>query len=66
MRNDDGDEVLTTAQVARLFGVTPAWINQLARDGRLPVDGRMDGPTGTYLFRRDLIEAELARRMSAA
>jgi predicted DNA-binding transcriptional regulator AlpA len=63
MRN--GDELLTTAQVAELRGYTVAWINKLAASGRLPVAHKLPGRTGAYLFRRDDVEAEASQQPAA-
>lgn len=55
MRNS-GDDLMTTAQVAELLGITVAWANKQAARGRLPVAHKLPGLTGAYLFHRDEIE----------
>lgn len=61
MRNP-GDDLITTAQVAELLGVTVAWANKLAAKGALPVAHKLPGLTGAYLFRREEIERIAAQR----
>ena len=65
MRNQ-GDELITTAQVAELLGITVAWANKQAKNGALPVAQKLPGHTGAYLFRLEDIEAEVLRRTSTA
>lgn len=65
MRNP-GDDLITTAQVAELLGITVAWANKQAKAGRLPVAQKLPGDTGAYLFRREDIDAEVQRRAGAA
>ena len=50
---------LSTADAARVLGVTPATIRLMARRGDLPVAAMTEG--GIHLFRRTAVEA-LARR----
>ena len=57
MRNP-GDELITSAQVAELRGITVAWVNKQAAAGRLPVAQKLPGRTGAYLFRREDIESQ--------
>ena len=61
----NGDELMTTQQVARALGISVQWTNKLARAGRLPVALKVPGYKGAYLFRRDVIEAEQRRRSAA-
>lgn len=63
MRN--GDDFLTTAQVAELLGYTVAWTNKLAASGRLPVAHKLPGRTGAYLFYRGDIEAKAQQQPAA-
>jgi len=59
-------ELITTAEVAQLLGITIAWTNKQAAKGRLPVAHKLPGLTGAYLFQRDEIEALASQRQSAA
>jgi predicted DNA-binding transcriptional regulator AlpA len=65
MRNQ-GEDLITTAQVAELLGITVAWANKLAAADRLPVAQKLPGQTGAYLFCREDIDTEVRRRTSTA
>lgn len=60
-----GDELITSAQVSDLLGITVAWVNKQAATGRLPVAQKLPGRTGAYLFRRDDIESQSLQRDAA-
>ncbi|WP_083812643.1 helix-turn-helix domain-containing protein [Gordonia neofelifaecis] len=47
---------LSTAEVARMFSVTPVTISRWVRSGRLRTAGKMPGTTGAYVFDRAEIE----------
>ncbi len=55
-------ELITTAQVAEVLGITVAWANKQAAAGRLPVVQKLPGRTGAYLFDRSAIEVEAGKR----
>lgn len=65
MRNQ-GEDLITTAEVAELLRITVAWANKQAKRGLLPVAQKLPGATGAYLFRREDIDAEIERRTGAA
>jgi excisionase family DNA binding protein len=48
--------LLTTAEVADLFGVHPKTVRRWAQDGRLPA---IRNPGGQFGFRRDDVEKAL-------
>src|SRR5438093_448453 len=52
--------LLSTADAARILGVTPATVRLMERQGRLPSAGRTVG--GIRLFRRAKVEAVAKRR----
>ena len=53
-------DYLSTADPARILGVTPAAVRSMERQGRLPSAGRTLG--GIRLFRRAKVEAVAKRR----
>lgn len=61
----NGDELMTTQQVARALGISVQWTNKLAKSGRLPTAFKVPGGTGAWLFSRSDIEAEQRRRSAA-
>ena len=60
----DGDDFLTTAQVADLTGWSVTSINRWALKGQLPAR-KLPGRTGAYLFERSVIQRHLARESAA-
>jgi excisionase family DNA binding protein len=54
---------LSTADAARVLGVTPATVRQMHQRGALPIANRTEG--GIHLFHRSDVEA-LARQRDAA
>lgn len=61
--HEDGD-LLTTAQVAELTGLSVATVNRRADKGEIPVAAKAPGKRGARLFRREDVEA--LRREAAA
>lgn len=55
---------LTTAQVARILGVTTRWVRWLARHGELPHQ-KTDADSGQRLFRRTDVQRVLIVRQEA-
>ena len=64
--SNGGTELLTTAQVSELTGLSVTHINRMALDGRLPIAQKLPGRTGAYLFDRAAIQAHLPQRTNAA
>ena len=54
------ERLLSTADAARILGVTPAAVRLMERQGRLPSAGRTQG--GIRLFQRAKVEAAAKRR----
>lgn len=54
------DDLIPTAEVARLVHKTVATVNRWANEGKLPPAVVMPGETGARLFRRSDVEAFLA------
>lgn len=52
----DHQELLSTAEVARILETTPATINRWASSGRLPVAVKAPGPRGARMFSASIIE----------
>jgi excisionase family DNA binding protein len=48
--------LLSTSEVAERLGWSRAKVKRAAKDGRLPIAGKMPGETGAYLFDSDDIE----------
>jgi len=65
MGNRDGDELLTSKQVAELTGWSVTSINRWALSGGLPADRKLPGRTGSYLFRSSVVQANLRQRNEA-
>ena len=61
----EGDELLTTAQVAELKGWSITSINRWVRDRKLPTAHKVPGKTGAHLFYRSTIEQFAADRSAA-
>lgn len=57
--SNDGDELLNTAQVAGLYGVSATWINDLARAGLLVVAYKAPYRNGARMYRRADLPTEL-------
>ena len=56
------DDLLTTAQVAELTGWSVTSINRWALRGDLPAERKLPGRTGSYLFRRSVVEQRIRAR----
>lgn len=56
------DELLTTAQVAELTGWSITSVNRWANSGDLPPEHKLPGRTGSYLFRRSIVEQRIRVR----
>ena len=54
--------LLTSAQVAVMFGVTRKTVGIWARSGALRPSWKSPGPVGAYLFDRATVERVLAER----
>jgi hypothetical protein len=52
----DGDELLTTAQVAEWTGWSVTSIGRWALEGDLPPERKLPGRTGSYLFRSSVVQ----------
>lgn len=61
-RSPGGDDLLTTAEVAELTGWSVTSINRWASRGDLPADRKLRGRTGSYLFRRSVVEQRVRTR----
>lgn len=61
--HEDGD-LLTTAQVAELTGLSVATVNRRADKGEIPVAAKAPGKRGARLFRRADVES-LAKERAA-
>jgi excisionase family DNA binding protein len=59
---DAGEQLLTAGEAARLCGISPSRVTQLARSGAIPFTRTGVG----RLYRRADVEALLARRREAA
>lgn len=59
-------DLLTSAQVAELFGVTRKTVGLWARTGALRPSWKATGPVGAYLFARADVERTLAERTARA
>lgn len=64
--HDVQDELLPTAEVARLLGKSVATINRWAQEHRLEPAVEMPGETGARLYRRGDVEALLAHEPTEA
>lgn len=64
MGNTD-DELLTTSQVAELTGWSITSINRWALSGDLVAERKLPGRTGSYLFRRAVVQQTLRSRDAA-
>jgi excisionase family DNA binding protein len=49
------DELLSTAEVADLLGVSVPTVTRWARDGRLKPETKLPGHSGAYVFRRSVV-----------
>ncbi len=58
------NDFLTPADVARVLGIAPATVRQMARQGTLPVAAKTQG--GNRLFERRAVKRALARRRAIA
>jgi hypothetical protein len=58
-------QTITTEEVARMLGRSKAYVKRHASSGVLPTVGKIDSPTGAYLFDRATIEAIAAERGAA-
>lgn len=58
----DAADLLTTAQVADLLGVTVATVNRWALLGKATPVRKLPGPTGAYLYERAEVDALVAAR----
>lgn len=58
MPGDDGDRLMTPAEVARLFRVYPKTVSRWAKAGRL---SSIRTPGGRYLFRESEVRAQIER-----
>lgn len=61
-----GEDLLTTPQVAHLLSKGARTIQRMAASGELMPVAKLPGPNGAYLFRRRDIEKLLARAPKAA
>ena len=59
--HEDGD-LLTTAQVAEMTGLSVATVNRRADKGEIPVAAKAPGKRGARLFRREDVEALASER----
>ena len=59
--HEDGD-LLTTAQVAELTGLSVATVNRRADRGEIPVAAKAPGKRGARLFRREDVESLASER----
>lgn len=55
-------DLLTSTQVATMFGVTRKTVGLWARSGALRPSWKSPGPVGAYLFDRATVERVLAER----
>lgn len=60
------DDLLTTAQVAKILNRAIPTVNKYATTGELPHAHKLPGLRGAYLFRREDVEAYRARKSVAA
>lgn len=56
------DDVVFTAEVAQMFGVTPSGISRMVKRGALTPVKRAPGTRGALMFRRSEVEALAAER----
>jgi len=50
-------DLITTAQVATILGVSRRQVNRMVAAGKLVPAQKLEGQTGAHLFRRDAIPA---------
>lgn len=62
MSNSSPDDLLTTSEVSELTGWSVTSVNRWALSGDLPAERKLPGRTGSYLFRRDTVQARLRVR----
>jgi predicted DNA-binding transcriptional regulator AlpA len=55
-------DLMTVAEVVELTGWSTTSINRWARAGALPYERKLPGRTGSYVFRRSVIEQRVAPR----
>lgn len=65
MSNLPPDDLLTTAEVRDLTGWSVTSINRWAQRGDLPPERKLPGRTGSYIFRRAVVQERLRARESA-
>lgn len=53
-------ELISTAEAARILNVHVATLNRMAKAGEVPAAMKLPGKTGAYLFDRKVIEARAA------
>lgn len=56
------DDLLTTSQVVELTGWSVTTINRWAQSGDLPHERKLPGRSGSYLFKRSVVEERIAPR----
>lgn len=59
------DNLIGTAEAARILGWSRAKVKREAQARRLPYEHKMPTQTGAYLFHRSVIEAIAANRQRA-
>ena len=60
--NHEGGDLLTTAQVAEMTGLSVATVNRRADKGEIPVAAKAPGRRGARLFRREDVQALASER----
>lgn len=62
MSNGSPDDLLTTAEVSEITGWSITSINRWALNGDLPSERKLPGRTGSYLFRRAVVQERVRAR----
>jgi excisionase family DNA binding protein len=58
-------DLLTTAQVAEVLGVSVPTVNRMANDGRLTPAQKLPGQTGSHLFDPEVVAAYREKTVAA-
>lgn len=63
---DPTTDLLTSTEVSHLLGVSIKTVHRRIDSGELAVWRKLPGPNGAYLFRREDVDALIARTATAA